>query len=335
MPEPDRFAGGTATATTTSPALPAATQRVVVALGGNAIQPPHTPGTAARLLANLDLACSHLVPLVQAGHQLVVTHGNGPQVGELLLALESREGVRMDVCVAMTQGEVGTLMAQALTNRLVAAGLEVDVVTVLTHVLVDPGDPELDRWSKPIGMFMDERTAHRYERERGHHVAAVGKDAARPYRRVVASPSPLQLLEHRSIKLLSDAGAIVIAAGGGGVPLVARPEGGYAGIEGVIDKDLAGARLAELIGADLYMILTDVEMVAVDYGTPDQRSLRYVSLDEAESYLADGQFPAGSMGPKVRACVDFVRRSGGRALITSIEAASRALAGSAGTEFRR
>lgn len=308
-------------------------QRIVVALGGNAIQPPHTPGTAERLLANLDLACSHLVPLVKAGHQLVVTHGNGPQVGELLLELEDREGVRMDVCVAMTQGEVGTLLDQALTNQLCAAGLEIDVVTVLTHVLVDPTDPELARWSKPIGMFMDEPTAHRYEHERGHHIASVGKDPAKPYRRVVASPAPVRLLEHRAVRMLSDTGAVVIAAGGGGVPLVNRPGGGYEGIEGVIDKDLAGARLAELIGADLYMILTDVEQVAINFATPQEERLRFVTLAEAEQHLADGQFPPGSMGPKVRACVDFVRRSGGRAIITSIEAASRALAGEAGTEF--
>ena len=311
----------------------ASSQRILVALGGNAIQPPHTPGTAERLLGNLDLACRHLVPLVQAGHRLVVTHGNGPQVGELLLELEHREGVRMDVCVAMTQGEVGTLLAQALTNRLREAALDVPVVAVLTHVLVDRADPELARWSKPIGMFMDEPTARRYEREQGHHVALVGKDPARPYRRVVSSPAPLRLLEHDAVRLLSDAGVIVIAAGGGGVPLVSRAGGGYEGIEGVIDKDLAGARLAELIDADLYMILTDVQNVAINYGTPEEALLRRVALAEADAYLAAGQFPPGSMGPKVRACVEFVHRTGGRAIITSIEAASRALAGEAGTEF--
>jgi carbamate kinase len=308
-------------------------QRILVALGGNAIQPPHTPGTADRLLANLDKACAHLVPLVQAGHRLVVTHGNGPQVGELLLELEHREGVRMDVCVAMTQGEVGTLLVQALTNRLHAAALDVTVVGLLTHVLVDRADPEFGRRSKPIGMFMDEQTARRYERDQGHHLARVGKDMARPYRRVVPSPTPLKLLEHNAVRLLSDAGAVVVAAGGGGVPLVAREDGGVEGIEGVIDKDLAGARLAELIDAELYMILTDVQCVALHYGTPHEKPLRRVTLAEAEGYLASGEFPPGSMGPKVRACVEFVRHTGKRAIITSIEAASRALAGETGTEF--
>lgn len=311
--------------------------RIVVAVGGNAIQPPHTPGTAERLLANLRAACRHLVPLVAAGHRLVLTHGNGPQVGELLLALEERTegGVRMDVCVGMTQGEIGTLFEQALAGALEQAGLQVDVVTILTHVLIDPADQELQRAAKPIGMFMDEATARRFAVERGHRVALVGKDPARPYRRVVPSPAPLQLLEHRAVRSLSDAGTIVIAAGGGGVPLVRAADGALAGVEAVVDKDLAGAKLAELIDADIYMILTDVETVAVDYGTPHQRPLRRLSTATARELLAQGQFPPGSMGPKVRACVEFVERSDGRAIITSIEAATRALAGETGTELVR
>jgi carbamate kinase len=310
--------------------------RIVVALGGNAIQPPHTSGTAERLLANLRAACRHLVPIVAAGHRLVVTHGNGPQVGELLLALEERTegGVRMDVCVGMTQGEIGTLLEQALANALSRAGLQTEVVTVLTHVLIDHADPELQRAAKPIGTFMNETTARRFERERGHRIALVGKDPERPYRRVVPSPSPLGLLEHRAVRSLSDAGAVVIASGGGGVPLVRDAEGSLSGVEAVVDKDLAGAKLAELIDADLYLILTDVEMVSVDFGTPHERPLRSLSAAEARALLAVGQFPPGSMGPKVHACVEFVERGHGRAVITSIEAATGALAGEAGTEFR-
>jgi len=307
--------------------------RIVVALGGNAIQPPHVPGTAERLLHNLERACRHLVPIIAAGHRLVVTHGNGPQVGELLLALEQRAGVRMDVCVAMTQGEIGTLLQQALSNQLTAAGLAVDVVTVLTHVLIDPADPELSRASKPVGMFMDLHAADRYRQERGHEIAAIGKDSLRPYRRVVASPRPVRLVEHKAVRLLSDANMVVIAGGGGGVPLMSGAEGRTAGVDAVVDKDLAGAKLAELIDADIYMILTDVEMVAINYGMPDERHLRCVSTTEARSFLRAGEFPPGSMGPKVTACLEFADRSGGRAIITSIEAASRALAGEAGTEF--
>ncbi|MHB8574452.1 MAG: carbamate kinase [Dehalococcoidia bacterium] len=312
-------------------------RRIVVALGGNAIQPPHTPGTAERLLHNLERACLHLVPIIAAGHQLVVTHGNGPQVGELLLALEERSegGVRMDVCVGMTQGEIGTLLEQALINALAHAGIEKDVVTILTHVLIDPEDPELSRAAKPIGMFMDEMTARNFERERGHQVALVGKDPGRPYRRVVPSPTPIRLLEHRAVRALSAAGSVVIAAGGGGVPLVQAISGDLYGVEAVVDKDLAGAKLAELIDADIYMILTDVETIAIDYATPNERRLRRLAVSEARLLLAAGQFPPGSMGPKVRACIEFVERGGGRAVITSIEAATRALAGEAGTEFVR
>jgi carbamate kinase len=328
-------AGVNSTAEAEAPARRTGPLRIVVALGGNAIQPPHTPGTAERLLQNLRAACRHLVPIVAAGHRLIVTHGNGPQVGELLLALEERTegGVRMDVCVGMTQGEIGTLLEQALANALSRAGLQTEVVTVLTHVLIDPADPELRRAAKPIGMFMDETTARRFERERGHRIALVGKDAQRPYRRVVPSPSPLGLLEYRAVRSLSDAGAVVIASGGGGVPLVRDAEGSLSGVEAVVDKDLAGAKLAELIDADVYLILTDVEMVSVDFGTPHERPLRRLSSAEARALLSEGQFPPGSMGPKVRACVEFVERGRGHAVITSIEAATRALAGEAGTEF--
>ncbi len=251
-------------------------RRMVVALGGNAILPASTQATVAEQYAAVQRACDHLLPIVAEGHFLVITHGNGPQVGNLLIQQEEASGsvpaLPLDLCVAMTQGQIGTMVQQVLTNRLRAVGIGREVVTLVSHFLVDAGDPDFQTMSKPIGPFLTE-DGKRDAEARGIAVRRVGRDVARPYRRVVASPVPLRFLEKRVLKTLVDSGAVVIAAGGGGIPVVMDEEGGYRSVEAVIDKDFAAEKLAEVVLADTLVILTDVSKVYLNYGTRSQTPL--------------------------------------------------------------
>lgn len=313
---------------------------IVVALGGNAILQDGQRGTAQEQYANLERACRYLVPLVRDGHRLVLTHGNGPQVGNLLIQQETSHAAApaqpLDYCVAMTQGQIGTMLQQALANQLRAAGLQREVVTFVSHFLVDPEDPDFHAFSKPIGPFLTEQEAKQYQGRPGQAVRRVGgRDPLRPYRRCVASPMPLRLIEKRALKALSEAGVIVVAAGGGGIPVVQDDAGWYRSVEAVIDKDLAGEKLAESVGADLYLILTDVEQVHLHHGNERQRPLGRVTIEEARRYLGEGHFGRGSMEPKVRACIQFIEFGGDAAVIAGLESAERAVAGQAGTHFAR
>jgi carbamate kinase len=312
---------------------------IVVALGGNAILREHEQGTAQEQFANLERACAHLVPLIADGHRLIITHGNGPQVGNLLT--QQAESVAyapmqpMDVCVAMTQGQVGTLLARALTNRLRMEGIQRDVVALISHVLVDAQDPDLQAPSKPVGPFVDERTKEHQALQDGFLFRRIGKDPARPYRRVVPSPKPLRLIETRSLRALSEAGTVVITAGGGGIPVVIEADGSYRSIEAVIDKDLTAEKVAESVAADLLLILSDVERVALDYGKPGQRDVDRLTLAEAKRLLEAGEFASGSMEPKVLACVQFLDYGGDAAIIAGLASAERAVRRAAGTWFER
>ena len=288
-------------------------KKIVVALGGNAILQASQKGTTEEQLANLERACKHIVPLIQQGYSLVITHGNGPQVGNLLIqqaeAADFAPYQPMDICVAMTQAQIGTMIQEVLTNQLRAAGLQPNVVTLVSHFLVDREDPDFQVLSKPIGPFLSESLKVRYEQRYGHIIRKVNDDPQRPYRRVVPSPMPLRLQEKQALKGLVDTGAIVITGGGGGIPVVLDQEGQYKPIEAVIDKDLAGEKLAETLAADIYMVLTNVDKVYLNYGKPGQRALDTVSLDQARLYYSQGHFARGSMAPKVLACIQLDRKS--------------------------
>jgi carbamate kinase len=305
---------------------------VVVALGGNAILQPGQVGTFEEQLFNIDGAMRRIAALVEAGWRVVLTHGNGPQVGNLLiqnaLAAKTVAPMPMDVCGAESQGQIGYMAAQTLANHLRKRHLEIPVVTLVTQVRVDPRDKAFSRPSKPVGPFYSEAEARRMMLEEG---TAMREDAGRGWRRVVPSPDPKEIVELEAVRDLSDAGVLVVCSGGGGVPVV-RSRGALAGIDAVIDKDLAAALLATELGADALLILTDVPRAYVHYGTPQQTALERVGASEMRAFAAEGHFKAGSMGPKVEACLRFVD-AGGEAVIASLTEVGPALAGEAGTHI--
>jgi len=309
-------------------------ETIVIALGGNALWSSDGGGAKGQLEV-IERSCQKIAQIIKGGARVVLTHGNGPQVGELLIQQEqAREFAAprpLDVCVAMTQGEIGYLLQQSLRRALRACGLEIPVVTLITQVVVDPRDPAFEEPTKPIGPFYSESEAEDLRRMKGYVLKRV-RGGERPYRRVVPSPRPLRIVEEGCIRELVEAGQVVIACGGGGVPVIWR-DGRLEGVEAVIDKDLASERLATALEARTLLILTDVERVALHYGTPEQIDLDRLSLKEAKRYLAEGEFPPGSMGPKIEAAIRFLENGGERVIIASLERAQEALAGRAGTEI--
>ena len=305
--------------------------RVVAALGGNALSPPGGTGSAEEIRAALGPTCAVLAELVARGVSLVLTHGNGPQVGRILLQQEAAAPevppMPMDVCGAESQGQLGYLMAQALDAELRSRGMTQRALCLVTQVVVDGRDPAFRRPTKPVGPQYDEPTAHRIAAESGHVFMPMG---AGRWRRVVASPRPTGLVEAPVLPLLVESGHVLIAAGGGGVPVV-EAGGTIRGVEAVVDKDRTAGLLARLVGADLLLILTEVPRVQVGYGRPDARELSSVTVSEARAMLAAGEFPEGSMGPKVEACCDFVASGGGRAVIGALAEAGDAVFGHGGT----
>lgn len=303
-------------------------KRIVVALGGNAILQPRQAGTAEVQYANIVETCQQLAALTKAGHQLVITHGNGPQVGNILLQNEEAKDkvppMPLDVCGAQTQGFIGYMIQQVMQNLLPQSG----VGTIVTQVLVAETDAAFQNPTKPIGPFYSEDVANQLQAQKGYTMV---EDSGRGWRRVVPSPDPIAIIEKDLVKALLAKNAIVIASGGGGIPVVRDGQGGLKGVEAVIDKDLAGARLAEDVAADIFLILTDVEAVAVNWGKPEQRFLHRLNQLEAEELLAKGEFKAGSMGPKVEAALRFIKQGGEQAIIVSLDKALAALAGDAGT----
>lgn len=307
-------------------------RRIVVALGGNAITRPGDDGSVATDYANLRRSLETVAALVERGVQVVLTHGNGPQVGNQMIRVELARGqapdLPLDVMVADLQGGLGYMIERVLRNKLLRRGLEVPVCTMLSLVEVDRKDPAMKNPTKFVGPSFPAAEAERLAADRGWQMK---EDRGRGWRRVVASPEPLCLVERDLIRTLIWAGALVIVSGGGGIPVSRSKRGYYRGVEAVIDKDLAAAVLGRDVEAKELYILTGVEKVAVDYGTPQQRDLDRLSVAEARRHLADGQFPAGSMGPKIEAACRFVESGGERALITDIATLLPALAGDTGT----
>lgn len=303
---------------------------IVAALGGNAIIKKGEQGTFAQQFRNTYESMGYIAHLIRAGHQVVLTHGNGPQVGFIMIQVEAATGkvptAPLHVDVAQSQGSMGYMIAQSLINQLKEHGIDVSVAAVMTQVLVNRYDPAMTHPTKPVGAFYTRERAAGLER-RGYTVV---EDSGRGWRRVVPSPRPIRIIEADIIKDFVQAGSIVVACGGGGIP-VAEENGTLKGVDAVIDKDPASSLLAVEIKADVIMFLTTVERVALNYNTPQQVDLERLTLDEARQYLSDGQFPPGSMGPKIEAAVEFVERGGERAVICRPEFVVEALAGRAGT----
>ncbi|HCO62157.1 MAG TPA: carbamate kinase [Clostridiales bacterium] len=311
-------------------------KKVVVALGGNALEDKSLPPTAASQRIVARRTAQQLAQLVTAGYELAVVHGNGPQVGRILLAGETAAPVTppmpFDVCGAMSQGYIGYHLQQALTDALRALGRDIPVVTLITQMVVDPADPAFQNPTKPIGPFYTREEAQSLAKERGY---TVREDSGRGWRRVVPSPRPQRIVEIGTIRTLWDT-TVSIACGGGGVPVVEREDGTLEGIAAVIDKDLAACRLAMEMDADVLMILTEVPAVAIGFGTPHQKDLHQVTPEQLEEYARQGEFGAGSMLPKVQAAVEFVRSAPNRtALITSLDQGLEALSGGVGTQVRQ
>jgi carbamate kinase len=312
-------------------------KRIVIALGGNAIKLPHQRGTYEEQFATVRSASHHIVEFIKRGFEVVITHGNGPQVGNLLVQQEAGASQvpaqPMDLCTAMTQGQLGYILQQTLINELKSYNLNFNVVTLITQVLVDRKDPDFAHPSKPVGAFYERQTKEKYESEKGYRMKQVLPGGEAPFRRVVPSPDPIRILEVNGLKKLVDAGVVVIASGGGGVPVVLSDRGEFEGVEGVVDKDLAGEKLAEAVAADILVILTDVPKVKLGFGSPEEREIDRLSVRQAKKYLQEGQFLAGSMAPKVLACIRFIEYGGEEAIITSLGGAWLAMQNQEGTHI--
>jgi carbamate kinase len=307
----------------------------LVALGGHAFMARGQKGTIDEHEANAVKICDALMLLVDRGYNLVITHGNGPQVGSLLLQNEALRAevpaMPLDVLVAQTEGSLGYILQQALLNQLRKRDIGRYVVTVVTQVQVDPEDPAFQKPTKPIGPFLSQEEAERRAQDLGWNIV---EDSGRGWRRRVASPRPTKIIQRHTIRDTAKQGHIVIAGGGGGIPIIKdKVTGEYKGIEAVIDKDHTGALLAHEIGAELFIILTEVDEVYLHFGKPEQRALGALTIEMAARLIAEGHFPPGSMGPKMEAVLHFLESGGKRALITSPTHLPQALDGAGGTHF--
>ncbi|MCL2696379.1 MAG: carbamate kinase [Clostridiales bacterium] len=308
-------------------------EKVIIALGGNALQEGSGPATAEAQLKIVEQSSEHIADIIGQGFQVVLAHGNGPQVGRIVLQNEYAAPITpampFDVCGAMSQGMIGYHMQQGLAKSLRKRGIDKGVATVVTQVVVDANDKAFAAPSKPIGPFYTEEEAGRLQAEKGY---SVKEDAGRGWRRVVASPMPVEIVELPVVKAMIAQGFVVITVGGGGIPVIRGADGNLTGTAAVIDKDLAAEKLSEDVDADALVILTAVEQVCLNYGKPDEKRLSTISVAEANEYIAQGHFAPGSMLPKIQAAVQFASsKSGRRVVITSLEKAVDALQGKAGT----
>lgn len=311
-----------------------ADETVVVAFGGNASYPPTIKGLAQEQLDLMAEACRHLLRIIDSGRRLVLTHGNGPVVGNILFRMARTANelppMPMDICVAHSQGGMGYMLQQSFMNVLHAHGVDRTVSAIVTQVEVDPADPAFANPTKPVGRFFNVLEA---EILRSEHDWQFVEDSGRGYRRVVPSPEPRRILDLASVKALLDGGVVPIAVGGGGIPVVKDANGCFHGVSAVIDKDLTSAMLASELGASTLVMLTGVDRVALDFGKLTQCPLDRLTVAQARAHQAEGQFPPGSMGPKIAAAIRFLDRGGERAIITSLDRAYDALEGRAGTHI--
>jgi carbamate kinase len=303
-------------------------QILLVALGGNALIRKGQVGTVDEQFENLKVPISQIARLSR-DYRIIITHGNGPQVGNLLLQQELQDTVPklpLEILVAQTQGQIGYMIESTLDSELMALGISTQkpLVSLLSYVVVDERDPAFTSPSKPIGPV--------FTKEKAGTISYPTRKTEKGYRRIVASPKPITIVEKREITRLIEMDFIVICCGGGGIPVI-REGRTFCGVDAVIDKDLASAKLAKEVGVDLFIIATDVEGAAINYGQPNQRFLRTITIEEAAQYMEEGHFPTGSMQPKIQAAIEFLRNGGTRAMITSIEAIESAVQGLAGTEI--
>jgi len=308
-------------------------KKAVLALGGNAIIQPGQKGTISEQFKNTRESLGGIVELIRQGYQLAITHGNGPQVGNMLI--QQMAGIDrgiaplpLGVLNAATEGTMGYMIEQSLQNRLIKSNIKKEVITIATQVLVDKNDPSIQNPTKPVGPFYTKEQAEVLKAEYGWTIV---EDAGRGYRQVVPSPIPKEIIPFHTIKSLVEQGQIVIACGGGGIPVYREEDGTLEGVDAVIDKDFASGLLAKEIEADLLVILTGVDRVAINFGKENQQDLESMTVSEAKKHLEDGQFPKGSMGPKIAAAIRFIEEGGNKVLITSIERIVDAFEGKTGT----
>ena len=306
---------------------------LLIAIGGNSLIQAGQSGSVKEQIANANTTCRHIAKLIEQGHKIVITHGNGPQVGAQLIRSEMASQqvyqLPLDSCDASTQGELGYVLQNALRNALNALGIKIPVITILTQVVVDELDAAFSNPSKPVGPFYSKEAAEQRKRELGWEII---EDAARGYRRIVPSPKPLEIVELEAIRYCLSQGFVVIAAGGGGIPVLDKG-GVYRGVEAVIDKDKASSLLANELGLETFITSTDTDKVYLNFKKQNQLALDQISIAQAKQYLGENHFLPGSMGPKIEAAIDFLSHGGNSVIITRPELISEALEGRAGTRI--
>ncbi len=306
----------------------------LIAFGGNALLPENQRGIQEEQMKNAEKAAQLMAHIIRKGYELIIVHGNGPQVGNLLIQMEEAvtkvPPYSLDLCDAMTEGSMGFMLERAITNELRRHSIDKEVITLVTQVVVDRNDPAFDSPTKPVGPFYTRYRAQQLAREKKWTVV---EDAGRGYRKVVPSPKPIDVVPKWIIRDLVQASRIVVAAGGGGIPVILNNRGLFEGVEAVIDKDYAASLIAREVKVDLFIILTGIEEVYINFGKPDQREMPVLTVDEAQKYLEEGQFPPGSMGPKIQAAIDYIKAGGKEVLITKASHLKAALLKRAGTRI--
>jgi len=314
--------------------MPVKRRLALIAFGGNALLPENQRGIQGEQMKNAEKAAQLMVHIVRKGFELIIVHGNGPQVGNLLIQMEEAvtkiPPYTLDICDAMTEGSMGFMLERAVTNELRRHSIDKDIITLVTQVLVDRNDPAFEKPTKPVGPFYTKFRAQQLTREKKWTMV---EDAGRGYRKIVPSPKPIDIVPKWIIRDLVQAGRIVVAAGGGGIPVIINNRGLYEGVEAVIDKDYASSLIAREVGVDLFIILTGINRVCLEFGKPGQREMPVLTIAEAQKYLDEGQFPPGSMGPKIRAAIEYIKAGGKEVLITSAAHLKAALIDRSGTRI--
>jgi len=314
--------------------MPIKRRLALIAFGGNALLPENQRGIQEEQMKNAEKAARLMAHVVRKGYELIIVHGNGPQVGNLLIQMEEAvtkvPPYSLDLCDAMTEGSMGFMLERAITNELRRHSIDKEVITLVTQVVVDRNDPAFDSPTKPVGPFYTRYRAQQLAREKKWTVV---EDAGRGYRKVVPSPKPIDVVPKWIIRDLVQAGRIVVAAGGGGIPVILNNRGLFEGVEAVIDKDYAASLIAREVKVDLFIILTGIEEVYINFGKPDQQEMPVLTVDEAQKYLEEGQFPPGSMGPKIQAAIDYIKAGGQEVLITKASHLKAALLKRSGTRI--